>query len=178
MFEILYLLLLLLFSIALLVITAALVMHTWYMQKYLVPFVPSKRKDVDAMLRNVTQKEHLHVLDLGSGSGKVLAAFAREGARVTGIEINPFLVWLSKLRLQMAGIPRDAYTVRRGDFFSGTLPDADVVVLYLMPEINDRLCAKLARDVPGALAITNRFDLGDWQPISVEGRVRVYRVPG
>ena len=174
----LYLVLLFLFLIALFLVSVALIVHAWCMQRYRSPFVPSRKEDINVMLRSVPVPKGTRVLDLGSGTGDVLLAFARQGAQVTGIEINPLLVLVSWLRLKAAGVPRGRYTVLWRDFFSGRLPKTDVVVLYLMPESNTRLCAKLEAELPGALAIVNRFDLGDWKPLSAEGRVRIYRVPG
>jgi hypothetical protein len=39
------------------------------------------------------------------------------------------------------------------------------VTLYLSPELNRRLSAKLLRELkPGTRVVSHRYDLGDWHP--------------
>src|SRR3954466_14824508 len=58
-----------------------------------VPYVPTPRNVVAAMLdaAQVTASDYL--IDLGSGDGRVVLTAAQErGARATGVELNPALV--------------------------------------------------------------------------------------
>ena len=51
------------------------------------------------------------VYDLGSGDGRIALAAGREfGARAVGIEINPSLVGLARLRVAVAGL-RDSVEI-------------------------------------------------------------------
>ena len=65
------------------------------------PYVPSHKKELELLFKNLYPlKKTDHIVDLGSGDGIVLKIAAEHGAGGTGIELNPVLVLLSKLRLR------------------------------------------------------------------------------
>ena len=65
------------------------------------PYVPSIKKELNLLFENLYPlKKSDHIVDLGSGDGIVLKIAAEHGASGTGIELNPFLVLISKLRLR------------------------------------------------------------------------------
>jgi len=49
----------------------------------------------------------LSVLDLGCGAGATTVALARAGARVTGVDVSPDLVAMTRARLAAAGLPAE-----------------------------------------------------------------------
>src|SRR3989344_9046692 len=51
------------------------------------------------------------VIDLGSGDGRLMIAFAKKGCSVEGVEINPILVLISKIWIRKAGL-KDKAKVR------------------------------------------------------------------
>lgn len=73
-----------------LLITAAVVMRG-------APYVPTRRDDLLRAFDNLYDIGPNDVLvDIGSGDGVVLRAAAERGARAIGVELNPFLAWLSR----------------------------------------------------------------------------------
>ncbi|QDX26670.1 hypothetical protein FPZ54_12005 [Sphingomonas suaedae] len=53
----------------------------------------------------------------------------------------------------------------RDDLFTVSLRDADVVTLYLLPAVNERLKPKLLTEMKaGARVVSHAFDMGDWSP--------------
>lgn len=65
------------------------------------PYVPSKKKDLEDLFKNLYPlKETDFVIDLGSGDGAVLKAVSKHGAKGLGVELNPLLVLISKIRLR------------------------------------------------------------------------------
>jgi len=64
------------------------------------PYVPSLRKEVSGAFKELylLSKKDL-VVDLGSGDGSILLAASKSGAHCFGVELNPVLVFISKLRL-------------------------------------------------------------------------------
>ena len=53
-------------------------------------------------------------------------------------------------------------------------PDANVVTLYLLPDVNIKLRPKLQQLEPGTRIVSHAFDMGDWKPdkrVDVNGRV-------
>lgn len=97
------------------------------------PYVPSRNAEVRKAFKNLYPlgKKDL-IIDLGSGDGKILKAASEFGARSVGIELNPILVLISKLRLRK---DKKARVVCR-DYFHYDFP-AETTVVYLFSEDRD-----------------------------------------
>ena len=109
------------------------------------------------------------VYDLGSGDGRIPIAAARDhGARGVGIELDARLVALARCNAREAGVA-DKVVFREEDLFGADLREATVVTLFLLPDLNRRLKAKLLAELkPGTRVVSHRFDLGDWPPDRVQ----------
>ncbi|MFN0315726.1 MAG: class I SAM-dependent methyltransferase [Burkholderiales bacterium] len=95
-------------------------------------------------------------LDIGSGSGSVLAHVARRfpGVACEGVELAPLPYWISRLRFTMSKNCR----VNWKDFWSLDLSRYDVVYAFLSPVPMSALWEKVRREMrPGTLFISNSF---------------------
>jgi ubiquinone/menaquinone biosynthesis C-methylase UbiE len=133
-----------------------------------VIFVPSSDAVIDAMLKIAEVGPTDVVYDLGCGDGRiVIAAAKRFGARGVGIDIDPERIKEANARARDAGVA-GRVTFQVGDIFSDDVKigDATVVMLYLLPSLNERLRPKLWRDLrPGTRVVSNSFGMGDaWPP--------------
>jgi SAM-dependent methyltransferase len=126
-----------------------------------VVWVPTPDAVVEKMLEmaQVTKKDR--VVDLGSGDGKIAIAAAKRGARAKGVEYNPDMVELSKRNARAAGVKVDFV---EGDIFKTDFSDADVLTLYLLPELNERLRPTILKMKPGTRVVSHQFHMGDWEP--------------
>ena len=126
-----------------------------------VVWVPTPDEVVEKMLdmAQVTDKDT--VVDLGSGDGKIAIAAARRGAKARGVEFNPDMVALSKRNANAARVKVD---FRQGDIFKTDFRDADVVTLYLLPDLNVKLRPTLLKMKPGTRVTSHSFQMGDWEP--------------
>ena len=98
-----------------------------------VPFVTSPDNVTLEMLNMAGVKRGDHVLDLGSGDGRiVILAAKRFGATGQGVEIDPALVRLSNSHAQSAGVSQSA-EFREQDLFKTDLSSATVITMYLLP---------------------------------------------
>ena len=103
------------------------------------PYVPSQRKYVRRAFDSLYKIGPKDVLvDVGSGDGVVLRIAAERGANAIGYEINPLLVFISKLL--SIGNPR--VRTRWSNFWQVELP-ADTTVVYAFSVSRDG--PKLAR---------------------------------
>lgn len=128
------------------------------------------------MLSLAGVNEKSHVLDMGSGTGDILLAAAKKGAHAYGVEINPFLVWVSRFRASHAGLASQI-TVLRGDMFTAKMPSVDVVTMYLPSNMTARLRQKFIDELPiHAIVVSNGYAMPDWTPIETRDGVFVYRV--
>ena len=130
-----------------------------------VPFVPTGEKIVTRMLEMAKVTTTDHLIDLGSGDGRiVITAAKRYGARGVGVEIDPALVHEARENARAEGVA-DRATFVQGDIFEANIRDATVITMYLLPDVNMRLRPKLLSDLkPGTRIVSHNYDLGDWKP--------------
>jgi len=130
-----------------------------------VPWVPTKKEESKHMLNMAGLKKGERVLDLGCGDGRVLITAATEfGASGIGYDINHSLLFLGWLRSVKARC-RKQVKLRRGDIFKVDIPKADVVVLYLFTEINNKIISRLREVLPkGTRAVTRAFPIESMEP--------------
>ncbi len=112
-------------------------------------------------LAKLTPKDRL--IDLGSGDGRTVITAALRGTTALGIEYNPKMIELSQFNAKKAGVS-DKATFRRADLFKTDFSKADVLTLFLLPEINERLRPTILRMRPGTRVVSNTFEMGDWEP--------------
>ena len=129
-----------------------------------VPFITSPDNVTLEMLTISSVKRGDHVIDLGSGDGRiVILAAKRFDATGLGVEIDPRLVSLSKTNARNAGVA-DKVEFREQDLFKTDLAAASVVTMYLLPDVNLKLRPSLLALKPGTRIVSHDWDLGDWKP--------------
>ena len=129
-----------------------------------VPFITSPDNVTLEMLRVAAVRPGDHVIDLGSGDGRiVILAAKRFGATGLGVEIDPRLVQESRKNAQEAGVA-DRVEFREQDLFLTDLGAATVITMYLLPEVNLRLRPALLALKAGTRVVSHDWDMGDWKP--------------
>ncbi len=143
---------------------------------YDAPFVPSPEVVVRRMLQLAEVKPGEVVYDLGCGDGRVLIIAAREfGARAVGIEIRKDLYEQCIKKIKELGL-EDRVKVIHGNFFEVDISEADVVFLYLLTSVNERLRPKLEKELkPGARVVSHDFEVLGWKPVKVEDLYEEWR---
>jgi ribosomal protein L11 methylase PrmA len=115
--------------------------------------------------------------DLGSGDGRIpIAAAKKYGIRAVGIDIDAERVWEAEQKARGDGVEK-LVQFRHEDIFKADFRDATVVTLYLHPDVNLRLRARLWAELkPGTRIVSHQFGMGDWAPeqvVELRGR-KVY----
>ena len=129
-----------------------------------VPFVTSPDNVTLKMLEMAGVGAGDHVIDLGSGDGRiVILAAQRFGATGLGVEIVPDLVQQSLRSAAAAGVA-EKVAFRVQDLFQTDLSAATVVTMYLLPEVNLQLRPALLALRPGTRVVSHDWDMGDWPP--------------
>lgn len=130
-----------------------------------VPYKSTRRDVVALMLEMGEVKPGDTVIDLGTGDGRILIAAAKErGAKGLGVDLDPVLINKARDSAQDAGVA-DRVRFEAADLFDTDLRSADVVTMYLLPEVNLRLRPKLFEQLkPGTRVVSHAFDMGDWKP--------------
>jgi|SRR5271157_1896347 len=131
------------------------------------PFQPSSDKALREIIElseikksNKSQK----VADLGSGNGKIVIEFAKQGMEAHGFEINPILVWTSRIKIKKLGLENKAF-IHRKNFWKQDFSDFDIVtsfqINYVMPRLEEKLKKELRS---GAKIISNTWQFPNWKP--------------
>lgn len=147
-----------------------------------VPYKGTRPAVVARMLEMADVRAGDHVIDLGTGDGRILIAAARErGASGFGIDLDAVMIGKAQASARRAGVA-DRVRFETGDLFKADLSAADVVTMYLLPEVNYRLCPRLLAQLrPGARIVSHAFDMGDWKPDETRrvggALVHLWRVP-
>lgn len=132
-----------------------------------VPFVPTPQWAIDWMCQHpplpIQGGGQGVVYDLGCGDARVLVALKKRFHHITaiGYERNwwPFII--AKARARKTGV-----TVRRANFYTADLKDADIVFCFLihsvMPKVEKLLRTKLK---PGTTVYSYGFAFPNWSPV-------------
>lgn len=133
-----------------------------------VPYVPTPPDVVAQMLELAQPTARDTLYDLGSGDGRiVITAAERYGTPGVGVELDSGRVATARQNAREAGVT-DMVRFVRGDLFDADVSTADVVTLYLFPEVNRKLRPKLYGQLdPGDRVVSHDFNMGEWSPDSV-----------
>lgn len=132
-----------------------------------VVWVPTPQVLVEKMLdmAKVTPKDFL--IDLGSGDGRTVITAAKRGLTAQGIEYNPDVANLARANAAKKKV-RDQATFVTADLFESDLTKADVITMFLLQSINEKLRPKILDLKPGTRIVANSFRMGDWQADQME----------
>jgi SAM-dependent methyltransferase len=104
------------------------------------PYLPTLRPQIQTAFELLDMKPGQTLLELGCGDGKVLLAAAQAGYTVIGIELNPVLVLIARLRTRKY---HDQVRIIWGDFWRTPWPQSDGVFVFLldrfMPKLEDKM---------------------------------------
>jgi SAM-dependent methyltransferase len=143
------------------------------------PWVPTSRKLVNRILSLTELKSDELLYDLGSGDGRIVISAASDfGSRAIGVDIDPFRVFYSRLRVSQLKL-NNRVKIIRGNFFNVDLSDADVVFLYLEQQTNNKLQSKLEKELtrPNCRVVSLVWKFEGWEVIRTdeEDMIRVYK---
>jgi len=129
------------------------------------PYVPTPQVVVNRMLELAQIKPGDTVIDLGSGDGRIMITAAQKyGARGFGVELNPRLVLSSNEEAQRAGVA-DRVKFLQQDLFKTDFREADVLTLYLLPDVNMVLRPKILAELKaGTRVVSHDYGMGLWRP--------------
>lgn len=108
-------------------------------------FAKSSPKRIKNILKLANIKPGQKVVDLGSGDGRVVIAFAQKKALVMGFEVNPWLVWKSRLKIKKLCLQNRAKIVWKS-FWQTELSKFNVIVVYGINYMMKKLEKKILKE--------------------------------
>jgi predicted RNA methylase len=137
------------------------------------PYVPILHRDSRRLLKLAGLKPGQTLVDLGSGDGRLLRAAASQGIRCIGYEINPYLVWVSRI---VCWRYRKLVTIHTADIWHTRLPDADVIYIFILDKFMARLDEKFTAEITKPTKVVSYvFKLPGRTPIEETSNTYVYQ---
>jgi len=128
-------------------------------------FTPHDIVDKMLMLAKVTKKDLVY--DLGCGDGRIPVAAAKKyGCKAVGYDLDPARVKESLENAKKNKVEH-LVTIEQKDIFTLDLSEADVITLYLTPEMNERLIPQLEKLKPGSRIVAHNFGIPGVKPDKV-----------
>jgi len=129
-----------------------------------VPFVPTPKKIIRHMIELADIKDEEHIVDLGSGTGRVLIKVAQSHKKnlLIGIEKSFSLRLVSKFFLFFHPFIKKRIQIINQDFFNADLNEFEVIFCFLTPEGMRRLAPKFKILKTGSRIISYMFPLEDY----------------
>jgi SAM-dependent methyltransferase len=129
-----------------------------------VVFVPTPQPVVDKMLELAKVKKTDVLYDLGCGDGRIpVTAAKRYGVKAWCFDIDPQRIEEANENVKSNNVEH-LVTVELRDIFTLDLSPADVVTLYLLPELNVKLIPQLKKLKPGSRIVSHDFDMAGVNP--------------
>lgn len=136
------------------------------------PYLPTLTPQVTTALDMLNLKPGQHLLELGSGDGKVMLAAARRGIRVTGYELNPILVLISRWRLREY---RHLSQVVMGNFWLATWPPTDAIFSFNLQKHMRKLDTKIMTECQKPVVMASfAFTVEGRKPVRTQDGIFLY----
>jgi hypothetical protein len=132
-----------------------------------VIFVPTPQVAVDKMLELAEVTKDDLVYDLGCGNGIIVVTAAkRYGCKAVGYDIDP-----KRIKESLANVEKNnvghLVRIEQRDIFTLDISKANVITLYLLPELNVKLIPQLKKLKPGSRIVSHDFDMRGVKPDKV-----------
>lgn len=123
------------------------------------PYVATRRKRIEEILKEADLKKGKTFIELGSGDGRIIrTAVKLYGVKGIGIDINPLLVFWANL----LGHKNIDFKVE--NIFDTDLTRADYVYIFLMPKLIEELEKKMDKELKkGTIVISHGFPIIGWE---------------
>jgi hypothetical protein len=129
-----------------------------------VPFVPTKKSLIKKLIEIAELKSGQIIMDLGCGDGRLLI-YAKQHHDITaiGYEMSPVPYYLALIRRFFT---KTKFEIRCKNFFKSNLDEANVIFLYLIPDVLPKLGEKLLKECKkGTKIISHTFKIPTLTPV-------------
>ena len=136
------------------------------------PYLPTLSRRTNDALDMLDLKQGELLLELGSGDGRLLAAAAKRGIKSIGYELNPLLVWYSRVRLWRY---RKLARVKLANYWQVDLPKAQGIYVFLLQPYMQKLDKKITQsNIAPVKLVSFAFVVPNKKPAQHKNGMRLY----
>ncbi|KAF3428148.1 hypothetical protein E2986_05001 [Frieseomelitta varia] len=148
-------------------------------RKVCLPYVPATSQQVKNVLQALEGRTG-SLIDLGSGDGRIVFATAKAGFKAHGIELNPWLVWYSRLKALINKSSSQTKFIKQ-NLWKHNLENYNNIVVFGVDQMMNDIEAKFIKELQeDSIIIACRFPLPTISEIKTIGEgvdtVWVYKI--
>lgn len=169
-----------LYSVIYLVALLALILFLIWFTVYVIllsysflkgaPYVPTQASELEDIFKHAlqllpanTRADTLSMLELGCGDGRV-SLYATLYLNITskGIDINPYLIWLARLKVWLSKATNIVF--ERQDIRKASFADYDIIYIFLLPALTQQIQQRIKKESKkDAVIISHGFAIETWE---------------
>ncbi|XP_063368890.1 ATP synthase subunit C lysine N-methyltransferase [Cydia amplana] len=138
------------------------------LRKVCLPYVPATTEQLAGVTKALSGRSG-RLLDVGSGDGRIVFTAAKLGFKSDGVELNPWLVYYSRIAALLSSQSQNTKFYRR-NLWTFSLKPYDNIVIFgveqMMSEFESKL---LAETENGTVVVACRFPLPNMRPLETIG---------
>lgn len=136
------------------------------------PFLPTLRARTDEAIDLLGLKTGQTLLELGSGDGRILRAAAAQGIKGIGYELNPLLVWYSRLACFKY---RKLVTIKCRNYWQVRLPECNGIYVFLLNPYMAKLNKKIMKESKSPIRLVSfAFKIPGRTPVKEKNGLMLY----
>lgn len=175
MFEAIALLWILLIFL-ILVIIILLMFFALPLIKYGAPFEGTKEDKVKKIILIAHPNKRDIIADLGSGDGRIVIEFAKQGIEAHGYEINPLLIWISRRKIKKLSLQKKAF-IHRKNFWKENLSKYSIITMFQYKYFMNELEKKLKKELKsGSKVVSNHWKFPTLRLINKIQDIYLYKI--
>lgn len=138
------------------------------------PFLPTLQKRTPDAIDLMGLSAGQTMLDLGSGDGRILAESAKRGIRGVGYELNPLLVWYSRLKLHKY---RHLVRVKNANYMHAVWPKTDGIYMFTSSPYITKLHKKIIQNAIKPIKVVSfAYEIKGMKPLKSNNGMHLYKV--
>lgn len=138
------------------------------LRKVCLPYVPATTEQLSGVAKALANRSG-KLLDVGSGDGRIVFTAAKLGFKAHGVELNPWLVYYSRIAALLNPMYRESKFYRR-NLWSFDLKPYDNIVIFGVEQMMSDFENKLLKEAnKGTVVVACRFPLPNLVPVETIG---------
>lgn len=164
-------------ELLIILILLAIALPTAYAAVIGAPLAATNKKLLEEIIKTADLKDGDVFYELGTGTGRVISAYAEnEKIKCVGFELSPLYWLITFLNLKLKN--RKNCEIYCKNFFNADLSEADAIFCFLMPKTMQKIKEKFLSELkPGTKIISYAFKIKGWESYAIikkQGRLPVY----